>query len=40
MGPAGITGIEWLWMGLAVTADLFSYAGGAVGGRGRVGSYY
>ena len=40
MGPAGITGIEWVWMGLAVTADFASYAGGAVGGRGRVGSYY
>ena len=36
----GITGFEWVWMALAVAADVFSYAGGAVGGRGRVGSYY
>jgi len=41
VGPQGINGIEWLWMGLAVAADFFSYAGGAVGGRGRVpGGYY
>jgi hypothetical protein len=40
VGPGGIIGIEWLWIGLAVTADVFSYAGSAVGGRGRVGSYY
>ena len=40
LGPGGITGFEWVWMGLGVAADVFSYAGGAVGGRGRVGSYY
>ena len=40
LGPGGITGFEWLWMGLGLTADVFSYGGGAVGGRGRVGSYY
>ena len=40
LGVGGITGFEWVWMGLAVAADFFSYAGGAVGGRGRVGSYY
>ena len=40
VGQGGITGIEWLWMGLAVAADVFSYAGGGIGGRGRVGSYY
>jgi hypothetical protein len=40
LGQGGIVGIEWLWMGLALTADVFSYGGGAVGGRGRVGSYY
>ena len=40
VGPDGITGIEWVWLGLGVAADLFSYAGSAVGGRGRVGSYY
>ena len=33
VGPQGITGFEWVWMGLAVAADFFSYAGSAVGGR-------
>jgi hypothetical protein len=40
VGPNGISGFEFVWMGLAVAADLASYAGGAAGGRGRVGSYY
>ena len=40
LGPGGITGFEWVWMGLGLTADVFSYGGGALGGRGRVGSYY
>jgi hypothetical protein len=40
LGVGGIEGIEWLWIGLGLTADVFSYGGGAIGGRGRVGSYY
>ncbi|HEX6475371.1 MAG TPA: hypothetical protein VF114_09850 [Candidatus Limnocylindria bacterium] len=40
VGQGGIVGFEWVWMALAVAADVFSYTGGAVGGRGRVGSYY
>jgi hypothetical protein len=40
VGLEGITGIEWVWLGLGIAPDLFSYAGSAVGGRGRVGSYY
>ena len=39
VSPLGVEGIDWLWMGLAVTADLASYAGGAIGGRGRVPGY-
>jgi hypothetical protein len=39
VAPFGITGIDWLWIGLAVAADVLSYAGGAVGGRGRVPGY-
>jgi hypothetical protein len=35
----GITGGDWLWMALALFADIASYAGGAVGGRGRVPGY-
>ena len=39
VGIGGITGWDWLWIGLAVFADLATYAGGAVGGRGRVPGY-
>ena len=34
LGPGGITGFEWLWMGLGLTADVFSYRGRR-GGRTR-----
>ncbi len=39
VGIGGITGWDWLWIGLAVFADIATYAGGAVGGRGRVPGY-
>ncbi len=39
VGIGGITGWDWLWMSLAVFADIASYAGGALGGRGRVPGY-
>jgi hypothetical protein len=39
VSPGGIEGIDLLWIGLAVAADLASYAGGAFGGRGRVPGY-
>jgi hypothetical protein len=39
VGIGGITGWDWLWIGLAVFADMASYAGGAIGGRGRVPGY-
>lgn len=39
VGIGGITGWDWLWMGLALFADIASYAGGAIGGRGRVPGY-
>jgi hypothetical protein len=39
VSPGGIVGLDLLWIGLAVVADLASYAGGAVGGRGRVPGY-
>jgi len=35
----GITGGDWFWMALALFADIGSYAGGALGGRGRVPGY-
>jgi hypothetical protein len=31
--------LDLLWLGLALVADIASYAGGAVGGRGRVPGY-
>lgn len=39
VSPLGVEGIDWLWIGLAVAADAASYAGGALGGRGRVPGY-
>lgn len=39
VGPGGIVGWDWLWMALALSADVASYAGGAVGGRGKVPGY-
>ena len=39
VAPLGIEGLDWLWLGLALAADVASYAGGAVGGRGRVPGY-
>jgi hypothetical protein len=34
--PGGINGLDWLWIALAVLADLSSYAGGGYGNRDRV----
>jgi hypothetical protein len=39
VGIGGVTGWDWLWMALALFADIASYAGGALGGRGRVPGY-
>jgi hypothetical protein len=33
----GVTGFDWVWMGLAFLFDLTSYSGGAYGNRGRIG---
>ena len=32
----GITGLDWLWMGLAILVDLGSYVGGGFGNRDRL----
>lgn len=37
--PGGIGGWDWLWMGLAVAADIASYAGGGYGNRDRIPGY-
>jgi len=37
VAPLGITGWDWLWLGLALFADIAWYAGGA--GRKRIPNY-
>jgi hypothetical protein len=37
VAPGGIVGWDWLWLGIMLAADIFSYAGGA--GRKRIPSY-
>lgn len=32
----GVTGFDWVWIGLAVLADISMYAGGGFGNRKRV----
>jgi hypothetical protein len=33
--PGGIVGFDWIWLALALFADIASYTGGAYGNRGR-----
>jgi preprotein translocase subunit SecY len=35
----GITGFDWLWIGLAVVADIASYGGSAYGNRDYIPGY-
>jgi hypothetical protein len=35
----GIYGLDWLWLGLAVLADIGTYAGGGYGNRERIPGY-
>jgi hypothetical protein len=39
VAPAGVTGLDWLWMGIAFLVDVASYTGGAYGNRDRIRSY-
>lgn len=39
VAPAGVFGLDWLWLGLAVVADIGMHAGGAYGNRERVPGY-
>lgn len=39
VAPGGLGGWDWLWMGLAVAADIASYAGGGYGNRQRIPGY-
>jgi hypothetical protein len=36
VAPAGVTGFDWIWLGLGLLADIASYSGGAYSGRGRM----
>jgi hypothetical protein len=35
VAPAGVVGLDWVWLALAVLADVAGYAGGGVYGRRR-----
>jgi hypothetical protein len=37
--PGGVEGFDWVWMGLAVLADIVSYSSSAYGNRDRIRSY-
>jgi hypothetical protein len=38
--PLGVTGLDWLWLGLALVVDIATWAGGAYRNRGRIQSAY
>jgi len=39
VAPGGVTGLDWMWMVLAVLVDLASYSGSAYGNRDRIKGY-
>jgi hypothetical protein len=39
VSPGGIVGLDWLWLGLSLVADIASYGGGAYGNRNRIPGY-
>lgn len=39
VAPAGITGFDYLWLGIAVAMDLFTWFGGGYSNRGRMPTY-
>jgi hypothetical protein len=39
VGGGGIVGFDWVWLVLAIIADLASYGGGAYGNRDRIPGY-
>jgi hypothetical protein len=36
--PGGITGFDWIWLGLGVLADIGMYAGGGYGNKDKISS--
>jgi len=39
VGGGGLIGFDWVWMGLALVADIASYTGGAYGNKERLPIY-
>lgn len=39
LGVNGIVGFDWVWLSLALVADLASYDGSAYGNRERISGY-
>jgi len=37
--PGGILAFDWVWLGLALLADIAMYTGGAYGNRDRIPGY-
>jgi hypothetical protein len=35
----GVTGFDWVWIGLAVVSDIVSYSGSVYGNRDRIPGY-
>ena len=36
VAPGGVIGFDWVWLGLAVIADIGMYVGGGYGNRDRI----
>jgi hypothetical protein len=36
---SGITGFDWVWLGLGLLADISTYTGGGYGNRNRIPGY-
>ena len=36
VAPGGVIGFDWVWLGLAVLADISMYVGGGYGNRDRI----
>ena len=39
VAPGGVVGFDWIWLALAVVADISMYAGGAYGNHERIPGY-
>ncbi len=39
VAPGGLIGFDWIWLVLAVLADIAMYAGGGYGNRDRIPGY-